>query len=85
MPTLKLYAGFRELAERKELELGGTTVRALLQAALEAAPALRRAIPMDGDVTASAVLILNGINVTDLDSPVAADDVLAVFPPIAGG
>ncbi len=85
VPAVKLYANLRKLAGRKELSVGGDSVRAALTELVKQIPPLGAAILVDGNLGAHVVLILNGRNVTDLDAPVSDDDVLAIFPPIAGG
>ncbi len=85
MPLVKLYANLRTLAGAKEVAIAGRSVRGLLTELVGVVPALASAIPVEGDLGGRVVLILNGRNVTDLDTAVGADDVLAIFPPIAGG
>ncbi len=85
MPAVRLYANLRTLAGAKEVAVTGRSVRGLLTELVRLVPALAPAIPVDGDLGGQVVLILNGRNVTDLDTAVGADDVLAIVPPIAGG
>ncbi len=85
MPTVKLYANLRKLAGGNELSVGGGSVREVLTELIKDRKALEAALLANGDLGQHVVLILNGRNVTDLDTPVSADDVLAIFPPIAGG
>ncbi len=85
VPVVKLYANLRTLAGTKELAVEGDSVRVALTELVSQIPRLRTAILADGNLGAHVVLILNGHNVTDLDAPVADEDVLAIFPPIAGG
>lgn len=85
MPTVKLYANLRTLAGANELAVGGRSVREVLTGLIRARPALEAALLSNGELGQHVVLILNGRNVTDLDAPVLTDDVLAIFPPIAGG
>ncbi len=85
MPAIKLYANLRKVAGTKELPVGGHSVRAALTELIRLIPPLKSAILVDGNLGAHVVLILNGHNVTDLEAAVTEDDVLSIFPPIAGG
>ncbi len=85
VPVVKLYANLRTLAGTKELAVKGDSVRAALTELVRQIPPLGTAILADGNLGAHVVLILNGRNVTDLDGRMVDDDVLAIFPPIAGG
>jgi len=82
MPTyrIRLFAAHREAAGRSEIELDlpeGSTVAAVRAALERQIPALRRL----GDATLIAV---NGEFAADGRS-IRPSDVLAVFPPVAGG
>lgn len=85
MPTVKLYANLRQLAGGNELSVGGGSVREVLTGLIKERRTLEAALLSNGELGEHVVLILNGRNVTDLDTPVSVDDVLAIFPPIAGG
>ncbi len=85
MPSVKFYANLRKLAGGNELSVGGRSVREVLTLLIRDRKALEAALLTNGELGQHVVLILNGRNVTDLDTPVSADDVLAIFPPIAGG
>jgi molybdopterin synthase sulfur carrier subunit len=76
--TLRLFAQARELAGQGRLELEGSTVRDVLDAAC-------RVLPADfGSVLATSRVWLNGSPATDAD-PVSAGDEVAVLPPVSGG
>lgn len=85
MPVIKFYANLRKLAGGNELSVAGGSVRDALTELVRQKPALEAAILANGDIGQHVVLILNGRNVTDLDQALADEDVLAIFPPIAGG
>ncbi len=85
MASVKLYANLRDLAGASQLEVSSSTVRGVLEELMKLAPSLRSAIEGHGELASQLVLALNGRTVTDLDAPVGPEDVLAVFPPIAGG
>jgi len=85
MPLIKLYANLRKLAETKELSVTGATVWAALNELIQRNPPLAEVILEDGRLRPHIVVTLNGHNVTDLNTVVDEQDILAVFPPVAGG
>jgi MoaD family protein len=85
MPLIKLYANLRNLAGTKEVSVPGVTVGAALDILAERYPPLREAVLDKGGLRPHIVVTLNGHNVLDLNLPVTEQDVVAVFPPIAGG
>lgn len=85
MPTVKLYANLRKLAGTKELSTTGATVGAVLNELVKRNPALSDVILEDGGLRPHIVITLNGHNLTDLGTPVMEQDIIAIFPPIAGG
>jgi MoaD family protein len=85
MPIVKLYANLRKLAGTKELSVTGSTVRAVVSALVERNPPLGEVILEGEKLRPHIVVTLNGHNVTDLNVSVNDQDVVAIFPPIAGG
>lgn len=85
MPQVKLYANLRKLAGTKELSITGATLGAVLSALVEQSPPLGAVILEDEKIRPHVVITLNGHNVLDLNTNVSEQDVLAIFPPIAGG
>jgi len=85
MPTVKLYANLRKLAGTKELLITGATVGAALSELVKRKPPLGDVILEKGELRPHIVVTLNGINVTDLNAAVIEQDIVAIFPPIAGG
>lgn len=85
MPRIRLYANLRDLAGTSELTAPGRTVRTVLEEIMKAAPSLQGILLGGGELGSQVVLVLNGRNVTDLDTAIGEDEVLAMFPPIAGG
>lgn len=96
MPVVKLYANLRELAGTKELSI--TPTSGMLQSASRGAslgqaltelvrqvPAMDGVILKNGQIRPHFVITINGHNATDLDVPVTEQDLIAIFPPIAGG
>lgn len=91
MPTVKLYANLRKLAGTKELSITGATVGALVNELARQSPSLGAVlVESKGGVTPQllrrhVIVTLNGQNIVDLETPVAEQDIVAIFPPIAGG
>jgi len=85
MPHIKLYANLRKLAGTKELSRPGATVRAVLNELVKQNPLLGDVILESGGLRPHIVVTLNGHNVVDLDMVVSEQDIIAIFPPIAGG
>jgi MoaD family protein len=85
MAVVKLYANLRKLAGTKELSITGATVRAVVNELVRQKPPVGEMILQNGEIGPHIVITLNGHNVIDLESPVVEQDVIAIFPPIAGG
>jgi MoaD family protein len=85
MPIVKLYANLRKLAGMKELSVAGSTVRAALSILVEKYPPLGDVILEGEELRPHIVITLNGHNVIDLDVHANEQDIVAIFPPIAGG
>jgi MoaD family protein len=85
MPVVKLFANLRKLAGTKELSITGTTVGAMVNELVRQRPAVGGIILRNGEIGPHVVITLNGHNISDLETPVAEQDTVAIFPPIAGG
>ena len=85
MPVVKLYANLRKLAGIKEMSITGSTVRALLSELVDLHSSLRGVILQNEELRQHIVITINGHNAVDLDAPVLEQDIVAIFPPIAGG
>ncbi len=85
MPLVKLYANLRNLAGTKEVSIPETTIGAVLNELVKQNPPLGAAILEDEELRPHVVITLNGHNVVDLNVHVNEQDVVAIFPPIAGG
>ena len=85
MPTVKLFANLRKLAGTKELSIAGSTLGAVLNELVEQHPALDGVVLENGQIRPHVVITINGHNAVDLDASVTEQDVVAIFPPIAGG
>ena len=90
---VNLYATFRLIAETRSLELdvpAGTTVREVIRCVVERLPVLRSHwLDEDGHLHAHVHILYQGDDVMTLsrglDTPLPADAVLEIFPPVAGG
>jgi molybdopterin synthase sulfur carrier subunit len=89
--TVKAFADFREILGR-ELVISvpeGKTVRQLLQILGEKyAGFLQRILENDGQLRPYVSILENGRNIkflNGLDTTLAENDVIAIFPPLAGG
>ena len=85
MPVIKLYANLRKLAETKELFVAGGTVGAVVSELVQQKPLIGEIVLQNDGLAPHVVLTLNGHNITDFETPVTEQDIIALFPPIAGG
>ena len=85
MPMVKFFANLRKLAGTKELSVDGSTLGAVLNELFEQKPALDGVILEGGQIRPHVVITINGHNAIDLNGSVTEQDVIAIFPPIAGG
>jgi MoaD family protein len=85
MPIIKLFANLRKVAGTKEVSVTGSTVGAVLNGLVKQNPSLAGVILEDGHLRPHYVVTLNGQNVVDLNASVSEQDIVAIFPPIAGG
>ena len=85
MPVVKLYANLRKLAETKELLVTGSTVGTVVDDLVRQHPSVGEVILKNGQMAPHIVITLNGQNIMDLETPVTEQDIVAIFPPIAGG
>ena len=85
MPLIKLYANLRKLAGTKELSVTGGTVRAVVSELVRQKPPIAEIVLQNGGLAPHVVVTLNGHNITDFEKPVVEQDIVAIFPPIAGG
>src|SRR5215208_5625423 len=84
MPLVKLYANLRKVAGTKELSITGTTVGAVVNELVRQSPPVGDVVIENGALRPHIVLTLNGHNIVDFETPVTEQDVIAIFPPIAG-
>ncbi len=88
---VRFFASFRDIVGRKEMDVEyryGMTVGELLHDLCSASEPLNKACFEDGKLRDYVKLLVNGHNIEFLDGleTVLKDgDVVAVFPPVAGG
>jgi MoaD family protein len=85
MPVVKIYANLRKLAGTRELSIAGLTVGSLVNELARQKAPIADVIIEAGKLRRHIVVTLNGHNVLDLETPVTEQDIVAIFPPIAGG
>jgi molybdopterin converting factor small subunit len=85
LPTVKLFANLRKIAETKELSVQGTSLSGVLNELVKGIPTLDGVILDDGQIRPHFVITINGHNTVDLNVIVTEQDIIAIFPPIAGG
>jgi sulfur-carrier protein len=85
MPTVKLFASLRKDAGIKETSLAGTSIMLVISELVRQYPMLADKLLENGQIRPHVVVTLNGHPTTDMDAPVTEQDLIAIFPPIAGG
>lgn len=85
MPTVKLFASLRKDAGIKEASISGMSVRSLISELVRQYPTLVDKLLESGQIRPHVVITVNGHPTTDMDAPVTEQDLIAIFPPIAGG
>ena len=85
MTVIKLYANLRNLAGAKELSMSGRTLGTVVIDLARQKPLIGEIILQNGALAPHVIVTLNGHAITDFETPVAEQDIVAIFPPIAGG
>jgi molybdopterin synthase sulfur carrier subunit len=85
MPTVKLFASLRKDAGIKETSIPGTSIKPVISGLVRQYPVLAEKLLEDGQIRPHVVITINGHPTTDMDAPVTEQDLIAIFPPIAGG
>ncbi len=88
MPLVKLFGNLRTLARASEVQVSGERVGEVLANLIAQHPALEAAVLEGGALRPHVRVMVAGRDVElaqGLETPLAADAELAVFPPIAGG
>jgi molybdopterin synthase sulfur carrier subunit len=85
---IKFFGGLRQQARDAELYGSGNTIREALESICVDNDSLQAAIFDENTLRPHVRVMLNGHDcelAQSLDTPVAADDQIAIFPPLAGG
>ncbi len=85
MPLVKLFANLRKAAGFKEIDLPGESLAQVLSGLSGQAPALASLLLENGQIRQHVIITVNGLAAQGLEAPLAEQDVVAIFPPIAGG
>jgi molybdopterin synthase sulfur carrier subunit len=91
MISIKFFATFREIIGKKEMDVEyreGMTVGDLLQELCADSEAMQKACFENGELRDYVKLLVNGHNIQflkGLDTVLQDGDVVAIFPPVAGG
>ena len=85
MPVVRLYANLRKLAGIRELSVTGRTLGDALNELVQQYRPLGEVLLENGELRPHVIVTLNGQNLVSLSAPVMEEDVIAIFPPIAGG
>lgn len=88
MATIKLFGNLRQMAGKPTLSVDGLTVFELLEHLRPQYASIVDAILDEARLKPYIKIMVNGIDISlsrGLDTPVKANDVIAIFPPIAGG
>lgn len=86
---VNLYATYRDITGVKRLDLPGRTVAAVLAELIREQPAMAKELfSAEGRLSERVSIFRNGRDVRylqGLETKLAEDDVLDLFPPVAGG
>jgi molybdopterin synthase sulfur carrier subunit len=85
MAVVKLFANLRNIAGMKELSITGASLDEVLTELVKRVPGLEGVILENGQVRPHFVITINGHHETGLDVTITKQDIIAIFPPIAGG
>jgi sulfur-carrier protein len=88
MATIKLFGNLRQMAGKPTISVDGRTVFELLEHLRPQYASIVDAILNEAKLKPYFKIMVNGLDISlsqELDTPVKADDVVAIFPPIAGG
>ena len=85
MATVKLFASLRKDAGIKEASIPGPSIMPVISELVRQYPALADKLLENGQVRPHVIITVNGHPTTDMDAPITEQDLIAIFPPIAGG
>jgi MoaD family protein len=85
MAAVSLFANLRTVAGTKKVAIPGTNIGEVIVELVKQYPALGVNLLEDGKVRPHIIITINGHPTTDLNTPAADQDEIAIFPPITGG
>jgi sulfur-carrier protein len=88
MATIKLFGNLRQIAGKSTIHVDGQTVFELLENFRPQYALVVDAILDEARLKPYIKIMVNGIDISlsrELETTVRDDDVVAIFPPIAGG
>jgi len=85
MPTIQLYANLRQLGGAKEVSITGATLGHVLTELVKQNPLFGEVLFDDEEIHPNVVITKNGHHIIDLEESLTEEDIVAIFPPIAGG
>jgi len=85
MVKVKLFANFREVVGKNEIEISATTVLDLLIKLANEYPELKQLIFRDNKISDYVNVAINCEIVQNLNTKLKENDVVAIFPPVSGG
>ena len=88
MPVVKLYANLRSVTGKSEINLPASSIHELLDRLIHDFPDLQRFLLENGKLRPRVIITLNGQPLDPAagqEIPVADQDQVAIFPPVAGG
>jgi sulfur-carrier protein len=88
MATIKFFGNLRQISGRPTVIVEGQTVSELLEHLRPQYASIVDALLSEAKLKPYFKIMVNGIDISlsqELETPVNTDDVVAIFPPIAGG
>lgn len=86
MPRVKLFANFRDIAGKSELEIDARNLRDLLEKLVIRYPGLKVQFFEGEKLRESVHIMVNGRHFRgNLEMEIKDSDVVAIFPPFSGG
>lgn len=78
MVKVKLFANFREVAGRREVDVDAENLIELLEK-------LKNEFPEFEKLYGYAIIMVNGKRIENIDLKLGSEDVVALLPPVSGG
>ena len=85
MPIIKLFANLRKVAGTKEVLVTGASVGGVVSELVKRYPALAANLLENGQIRPHVIITINGHPTDDVNARVTETDLIAIFPPMAGG